>query len=94
MIFSIYVLRSDPDFAIFDRALVPPPIGEEDEYDCAGVFSVDDQGAVFFWANDGTCQLGVVDEWRLNAQSVLYGDFNDRDSGNRAKITRLWPVIH
>ena len=23
MIFSIYVLRSDPDFAIFDRALVP-----------------------------------------------------------------------
>ena len=34
---------------------------------------------------EGTCKLGVVDEWMLNAPSVLCGDFNDRDSGNRAR---------
>ena len=90
MLFSIYVLREDPDYAIFDRALVPPPIGEEDEYDRAGFFAVEDQGASFSWTNDGSCHLGVIDEWMLNAQSVLCGDFTDKRSGNTAKIRKLY----
>ena len=97
MRFSIYVLRADPDWAIFDRQIANsplfehegPPIAPLDEYDCAGVFEV--EGAAFWWHQDGSCRLGVLDEWMLSAQSVLCGDFTDKDSGNTASITKLWP---
>lgn len=92
MIFSIYLLRADPDFAIFDREIGNPEIGYPDDYDCAGVFEVE-VGASVYWRQDGSCVLGDFDdEWRLNAQSVLCGDFTDKDSSNTAKITQLWPV--
>ena len=92
MIFSIYLLRADPDFAIFDREIGNPEIGYPNDYDCAGVFEVE-VGASVYWRQDGSCVLGDFDdEWGLNAQSVLCGDFTDKDSGNTAKITQLWPV--
>ena len=101
MRFSIYALRADPDWAIFDQEIATssplfeherphPPIAPLDEYDCAGVFEV--EGAEFWWKPEtGSCCLGVLDEWMLNAQSVLCGDFTDKDSGNTARITQLWP---
>ena len=91
MRFSIYVLRSDPDYAIFDRQLADPPIAPIDEYDCAGVFECEDPGARCYWRQDASCHLGVVDEWMLGAEAILRGEFTDKDSGNTAKITQLWP---
>ena len=92
MRFSIYVLRDDEDFAIFDRNMGDPPVGEAHEYDCAGVFECEDPGAqIYRTATQDRSVLGLVDEWRLEAQSILCGDFTDKDSGNTAKITKLWP---
>ena len=98
MIFSIYVLRGDPEHVLFDRDLVDAEVSMN-AFDCAGVFEVEGEGvhrveAAFYWRQDGSCHLGVIDEWRLSARSVLRGDFTDKASGNTAKITRLWPVIH
>ena len=46
MIFSIYVMRGDPDHAIFDRDLadLESPMNE---FDCAAVFEVQDERAGF-----------------------------------------------
>ena len=94
MIFSVYVLRNDPDYCVFDVEVGDPPVGQRHEYDCAGVFEVD--GAVFdlqgfaFAYTDNGCILGVIDDWKLNAQAVLCGDFTDAATKNTAPIKRLW----
>ena len=90
--FSIYALRDDPDFTIFDRELAHPPVGEPHEYDCVGVFQV--EGAEIMWQRYPItlgCKLVAIDEWQLGAQSILCHDWTDRDSGNTAGLTQLWP---
>ena len=89
MVFSVYVLRDDPDYAIFDVQLYNPPVGERHEYDCAAVFDL--QKGAFFWQQDGSCIIGVIDDWRLHARQVLCSEFTDRDSGVTVPIKRLWP---
>ena len=62
---------------------------------------LDSKRAGFYWIVGeivgeglGDCIIGVIDEWRLTARSVLLGDFTDKASGNTAKIERLWPLYH
>ena len=91
MRFSVYVLRDDPDYAIFDVELLDPRSGHRIECDCAGVFEVE-EGAQFVWNNtERGCGLMVVDEWVVFPQQILLGDFKDPDTGNVAPIVRLWP---
>ena len=52
MTFAIFVLRDDPDFAIFDVEVGNPPVGKRDEYDCAGVFEVEVGGVSSFYKNE------------------------------------------
>ena len=100
MIFSIYQLRDDPDWCIFDRELDNPSIGESNEYDCAGVFEVEAGADIVVmispWIpeNPGpTFALLKLDAWRLTAGAIRCGDFTDKDSGQTAQITQLWPIL-
>ena len=44
MTFSIYIFEDNPDLAIFDRDLPEPFLGCGDQYNCAGVFEIQDGG--------------------------------------------------
>ena len=98
MIFSIYQLREDPDWCIFDRELSNPRIGEANEYDCAGVFQVEAGAQISVlvspWIPEDpgpTVVLGKLDAWRLTAAAIRRGDFTDKDSGQTAHMMQLWP---
>ena len=97
MIFSIYQLRDDPDWCIFDRELDKPRIGKSSEYDCAGVFEVEAGAEITVlvspWIPEDpgpTVALLKLDAWRLTAEAIQRGDFTDKDSGQTAQITQLW----
>ena len=103
MTFAIYVLRSDPDFAIFDRALpgggLPPSLVDQNDWDCAAVFETQDKDAVLCWLADdqgkydpGHVVLCVNDSYMLkSAQAILCGDYTDsNNNGATAKIEVLW----
>ena len=68
MVFSVYVLRDDPDYAIFDVELYNPPVGSAHEYDCAAVFEISgdvfdlQKGAFSFVEVDGngSCHEGLT----------------------------------
>ena len=101
MRFSIYELRDDPDWCIFDRELDSPRIGQSSEYDCAGVFEVDDEeGAevtvlVSPWrpfSSGPTVALLKLDAWCLTASAIRHGEYTDPESGQTAQITQLWPT--
>ena len=100
MIFSIYQLRDDPDWCIFDRELDSPTIGESSDYDCAGVFEVEAGAEVVHvprpWILSDLRDPVVllkVDSWRLTANAIRSGDFTDKESGQTAQITQLWPIF-
>ena len=91
MIFAIFSLRDDPDFAIFDVEVGNPPVGKRDEYDCAGVFEVEIGGVSSFYKNIlGKYVVCIQGSGELSAQAILSGDLADQLSGNPAPITTLW----
>ena len=59
MRFSIYTMRENPNFVIFDRQLGSPAFGEADDYECAGVFKVD--GNVKFCEGSGLDSKGELE---------------------------------
>ena len=89
MRFAIFVLRDDPDFAIFDVEVGNPPVGKRDEYDCAGVFEVE-VGGVSFYKNELGYVLCIEGSGEKGAQAILSGDLADQHSGNPAPINTLW----
>ena len=90
MRFAIFTLRDDPDFAIFDVDVGKPPIGDREDYDCAGVFEV--TPAAFYVERDRRVLL-IDGSGELGAQAILVGNWADQHSGNRAPLTQLWPKI-
>ena len=94
MIFSVYVLRDDVDYAVFDHELPHLTIGTLEDYDCAGVFQVDAPARRWFGSLEGPnphgAAVGVIDEWMLDAQALLFGDFRDQRAGVDAPVKMLW----
>ena len=110
MRFSIYEHRTGRDErCIFDVQLADAlDAVSMREWDCAGVFEVDDEeGAdiVLIHASHvpGSpglpgapgmeIALGKLDAWCLTADAIQHGNFTDQDSGETAQITRLWPTF-
>ena len=95
MIFSVYVLREDPDYAIFDTQLGNPPLvgSESSDYDCAAVFECEDNRARIVTDAEKGPFVGVISErpWRLFPPALLCGDFTDREVNIDAPIKCLWP---
>lgn len=106
MKFAVFVLRDDPDVAIFDIALRDTTIKDAEtsvivhnrhEYDCVAVFEVSDDRARFHRLphSEGII-IGIVGEWAFNAQELLASEAPFREfeggapTGNEAPITRLW----
>ena len=99
MIFSVYVLRDDPDYVIFDRQLSDPPIGRAGEYDCAGVFHCGGESADIRRTFEDEFHLYCMTDtgFRVSAYSLLTNDFTDRDKDEvslKAGVKRLWPNPH
>ena len=100
MDFAVYVLKDDPDFAIFDVDLSAGVIvgATREEWTPVAVFSCDDGEGHFYWPADaagnyppGTeAVFGKLDCWRFVAQELLTGVYVDRDSGQEAPIKCLW----
>ena len=96
MIFSVYVLQTDPDYAIFDRQLSAPPEGRTEEFDCAAVFQCEAVSADIRQSAEGDYYLYCVTdtEFRVSAYALLVDDFMDSDRDElslKAGVKRLWP---
>ena len=65
MTFAIFVLRADPDFAIFDVEVGNPPVGKRDEYDCAGVLRGGSLAACRRWI-----KTNLVNTWCVSRRRV------------------------
>ena len=91
MIFSLYALREDPDYIVFDKQrLVGDVVGTPDEYDCVGVFEVKNPDAGIMFNERVGWALLLLDEWRLYPQAILLGDWTDKDSGKTADLVKHW----
>ena len=97
MLFSVYVLRGDNPYAIFDRELERQPVvnASPEDYDCTGVFECTDPEAKIgpFGKEGGyvICSL-TGNPWRVNAQELLMGTFADSFGPIDPLIRRVWPV--
>ena len=99
-VIAIYVLREDPDYAIFDVELANPPVGDPEDYDCQAAFevNVDQDGQPdFAWEHldprnpkAGYAILLRPDSCRLGAQQMLCNDFQDAGSGVELPVRVLW----
>ena len=83
-VIAIYVLREDPDYAIFDVELAYPPMGDPEDYDYQPAFEVyvDQDGQPdFAWEHIDPRNLKAAyalilhpDSCRLGAQQMLCND--------------------
>ena len=99
-VIAIYVLREDPDYAIFDVELGNPSIGDPEDYDCQAAFEVyvDQDGQPdFAWEHldphnpkGSYAVLLRPNSCRLGAQQMLCNDFQDARSGVELAVRVLW----
>ena len=94
----IYIFRGDPDLAIFDRELDEPILGRFDEYNCTGVFEVQDWGEHEYLHETfrGACWFvcNTDPEYQLTAQAVLTGEFTDPHRGHLTKRKKSYAKAH
>ena len=97
MVFSIYALRDRDGLDLltpvfFDREIGRPHMREDTwEYDCVGVYEVDDPSVRIDWdTRDYPVLTSPTAEWCLSATDILVGEYYDYDSSLTAPITCLW----